>query len=301
MALWSFLVLAPVSFTMALPLTESEFIEIVNDVTVIQAQNKTTTPAKKNTWFKSPDLVRTGQESRVELSAKDQTVTRVGSNTTFTFAQDRREIEIEAGSVLFHSPKGAGGGAVKNRGTSAAVLGTTMLCAVLPDGSFKVLVLEGEVSVQLRSGMIIKLKAGQFMVVPAEGDGHGDVTAFNISEFCNQLQLLRGFSRELSSLTLIEAAAWWQLQDSGAIASNVDASASLKLAFFGLDLYAGGPNDTPLFNFQARGLGNPLDLPGMGPIKSSNSEMLPDSWFNPLFLLPGLITPPVATDVYLPD
>ena len=106
-----------------IPLTESTFTEIIQEAKVVAATTKAETPAETNMLFKAPDLVRTGQASRVELTAKDQTITRIGANTVFTFAQGGRDIQLHEGSVLFHSPKGAGGGAIRNRGTSAAVLG----------------------------------------------------------------------------------------------------------------------------------------------------------------------------------
>ena len=73
------------------------------------------------------------------MTAPDQTITRVGANTVFTFEAGERSIRLESGSILFHPPAGVGGGTVRYRGTAAAVLGTTMICAVLPDGSFKIL------------------------------------------------------------------------------------------------------------------------------------------------------------------
>ena len=65
----------------SLPLTESTFTEIIQDVNVVAAADKTVTPARTNELFKAPDLVRTGQLSRVELTAKDLTITRIGANT----------------------------------------------------------------------------------------------------------------------------------------------------------------------------------------------------------------------------
>lgn len=106
-----------------LPLTESTFTGIIQEANVAAPSNNAVTPAQTNALFRSPDLVRTGQMSRVELTAKDQTITRLGANTTFTFASTGRDIQLNQGSILFHSPAGAGGGTIKNRGSSAAVLG----------------------------------------------------------------------------------------------------------------------------------------------------------------------------------
>ena len=189
-----------------LPLTESTFTEIIQEAKVVVPTSKVETPAKTNELFKAPDLVRTGQESRVELTAKDLTITRIGANTVFSFATGGRDIRLHEGSVLFHSPAGAGGGAIKNRGTSAAVLGTTELGVVMLDGRFKIIDLEGTVRVTLRNGLTTKLSAGQVLIVAADGDSMGSVGNFNLGAFVERLELVTGFSNELSSLSLIKSA-----------------------------------------------------------------------------------------------
>src|SRR6185369_1383017 len=134
-----------VSALAATPLTESTFTEVIRAVNVVAAADKSVAPARTNEVFKVPDRVRTGTASRAEMTAPDQTITRVGADTVFTFAPDSRDILLQRGSVLFHPPAGAGGGAIKNHGTAAAVLGTTEIGAILSDGSFKILDLEGTV------------------------------------------------------------------------------------------------------------------------------------------------------------
>ncbi len=201
---------------------------------MIAAVNKAETTAEKNMLFKSPDLVRTGQASRVELTAKDSTITRIGANTVFTFAQGGRDIQLHEGSVLFHSPKGAGGGAIKNRGTSAAVLGTTEIATVLPDRSFKVMDLEGAVKVTLRNGRSIVLAPGQMVTVSPDGTGMGAVESFDLAAAAASLELIAGFANPLSSLPLIQEAAQAQRQQiSEGRLSNL---ASLESAGSGLEV-----------------------------------------------------------------
>jgi hypothetical protein len=134
-----FFVCAGVRTFAATSLTESTFTEIIREANVVAAADKSVRPAVTNGVFRVPDLVRTGPASRVEMTAPDQTITRIGANTVFTFEPGERNIRMEKGSILFHAPAGAGGGTIKYHGTVAAVLGTTMLCAVMPDGRFKVL------------------------------------------------------------------------------------------------------------------------------------------------------------------
>jgi hypothetical protein len=234
---------ASVSAFAATPLTESTFTEIIRDANVVTAADKSVAPAKKNELFKAPDLVRTGSASRVELTAPDQTITRVGANTIFTFAPGGRDIILERGSVLFHPPEGVGGGAIKNHGTAAAVLGTTEIGAILPDGSFKILDLEGKVKVTLKNGLSMELKAGQMVIVSPDGNEFSVLMNFNIGQLLPHLLLVVGFSDQLSSLPLIDAAIQEQNQEiaDGKLPDIV----SLQTAFFGLDIIFRGSDGLP--------------------------------------------------------
>jgi hypothetical protein len=216
------------------PLTESTFTEIIRSANVVNAADKSTTPARTNEVFKVPDLVRTGIASRIEMTAPDQTVTRVGANTVFTFAPGGRDILLERGSVLFHPPAGVGGGAVKFHGTAAAVLGTTEICTIEPDGSFKILDLEGKVKVTLKNNATVELKPGQMVIVPPDGDSFGPVLNFNLGRLLPHLLLVTGFSDPLSSLPLIQAAI--QLQDQEIAGGQLDNFAPLLVVEYGLDL-----------------------------------------------------------------
>src|SRR3954471_3718135 len=125
--------------TFAAPLTESTFTEIVKDVNVVAATTQTAQPATVKELVKAPDLVRTGPASRAELTAADQTITRVGANTVFSFEPAGRNLNLQQGSVLFHSPTGKGGGSIRSGGASAAVLGSTLIVAATDNGGFKVI------------------------------------------------------------------------------------------------------------------------------------------------------------------
>jgi hypothetical protein len=218
----------------ALPLTESTFTEIVRQANVVSAADKSTKVARTSEVFKAPDLVRTGTASRLEMTAPDQTITRVGANTVFTFAPGGRDILLERGSLLFHAPAGVGGGAIINHGTAAAVLGTTEIGAILPDGSFKILDLEGKVKVTLKNLLSIELKSGQMVIVSPDGNTFGPVLNFNLGRLLPHLLLVVGFSDPLSSLPLIQAAI--QVQDQEIAGGGLDHFVPLPFAEFGLDL-----------------------------------------------------------------
>jgi FecR protein len=237
-------VCAGVSAFAATPLTESTFTEIIHEANVVTAADKSVAPAKPNEVFKVPDLVRTGSASRVEMTAPDQTITRVGANTIFTFAPGGRDIILERGSVLFHAPAGVGGGAIKNHGTAAAVLGTTEIGAILSDGSFKILDLEGAVKVTLKNGLYMELKAGEMVIVSPDGNEFSPLMIFNLGQLLPHLLLVTGFSEPLSSLPLIDVAI--QEQNQAIADGKLDNLVSLQTAGLGLDFIFRVGNGFPI-------------------------------------------------------
>ena len=191
---------------LAAPLTESTFTEIVKEVNVVAAATKAAQPGAVNQVVKAPDLVRTGPASRAELTAPDQTITRVGANTVFSFEPVGRDINLEKGSVLFHSPAGKGGGSIRSGGAAAAVLGTTLIVSSTGTGGFKVILLEGKGTVTLPNGKSTTLKAGQLVfVLPGQTD-FGPVLDINLKKLVDGSQLVNGFSHPLPSLPLIQTA-----------------------------------------------------------------------------------------------
>jgi hypothetical protein len=196
---------------LAAPLTESTFTEIVNEVNTLSTAGDTTA-AKAGDILKAPQRVRTGPQSRAELTAPDQTITRVGANTVFSYADSGRTLNLEQGNVLFHAPKGLGGGTIKSGGAAAAVLGTTLTVSATKGGGFKVILLEGKGKVTLPNGKSVTLKAGQEVFVLPGGTEFSKVFTINLDKLVEGSLLVKGFSHELSSWPLILAAI--QNQDS---------------------------------------------------------------------------------------
>lgn len=188
----------------AAPLTESTFTEIVNDVNTVSTSGGAT-PSRLNDVLKAPERVRTGAQSRTELTAPDNTITRVGANTIFSFSDSGRTLNLEQGNLLFHAPKGLGGGTIKSGGASAAVLGTTLIVSATADGGFKVILLEGKGKVKLPGGPSATLHAGQLVFV-MPGGKLSRVLTINLGRLVNGSQLVNGFNHELSSMPLILAA-----------------------------------------------------------------------------------------------
>jgi hypothetical protein len=195
---FGFSLLAAVSMGAA-DLRESTLVQVVNEVKVAppQADEK---DAKANDTVRAPDKIRTGAKSRAELKAADNTLTRIGANTIFSFEQSGRVLNLEKGSVLFHSPAGRGGGTIKSAGASAAVLGTTLVVASTADGGFKCILLEGKGTITLPNGQSLKLTAGDMVYVPAGSQTFGPEVKVDLGKLVEGSQLVNGFAAPLPSL-----------------------------------------------------------------------------------------------------
>jgi hypothetical protein len=189
----------------AAPLAESAFTEIINQVSTLTPDGAAA-PAKLTEVLQAPERVRTGPQSRAELTAPDRTITRVGANTVFSYADQGRTLNLEQGSLLFHAPKGLGGGTIRSGGAAAAVLGTTLIVSATAEGGFKVILLEGRGRVTLPNGVSVRLTAGQLVFVLPGGTRFSHVLVINLGKLAGGSQLVNGFPDQLSSLPLILAA-----------------------------------------------------------------------------------------------
>lgn len=187
------------------PLAQGTFTEIIRNVNKLGPGGEAV-PANLNETLKAPERVRTGADSRAELTAPDNTITRIGANTVFAFDTSQRVLHLDRGSVLFHAPKGAGGGTIKSGGASAAVLGTTIIVSATPGGGFKLIVLEGTAKATLDNGNTAELKAGQLVFVLPGGEAFSETLTVNLGKLAANSQLVSGFSHPLPSITLIDAA-----------------------------------------------------------------------------------------------
>ena len=182
----------------------STITQVVRDVAVLTPAAKAKKSAKVNDVFTAPEIIKTGADSRAEMVAPDQTVTRVGANTLFSFEPQSREINLQKGSVLFNSPSGKGGGTIKTAAATASVLGTTLIVVTTQNGGFKALLLEGH-GVVKSNGKSRSLTAGQMVYVLPGGVLSG-VLNFHLAEQVGVARLVTGFKAPLPSQEKIEAA-----------------------------------------------------------------------------------------------
>ena len=237
---------------LALDLKQSKVTQVVNDVQIISAANQNQKAALVNDLLSMPDILRTGAASRAELVAQDQTVTRVGANTIFSFDPANRTLDLNQGSLLFHSPHGKGGGTIHTGSATASVLGTTLIVTTTPNGGFKVLALEGEVEVKFLNGLKQKLDPGHMTYILPGANQLAPVVIFRLDELVNNSLLVKGFIHPLDSLPLIQ----------NEIDQQLNKLRKGKLSDTGL--YAGdnaGPNDVEVLDINTVGR-VPFPAPG---------------------------------------
>lgn len=148
-------------------LTEAQLTRIVKDVKLLPLQAAPRSAAL-NDRISHGTGVRTGFESRAELTFKDLTITRLGENTIFSFNEGTRNLDLGGGAILVHVPKDSGGAKITTAAISAGISGTTVLLEVHKNQNSKAIVLEGVMRVGLADNPsdYVDLHAGEILVVP---------------------------------------------------------------------------------------------------------------------------------------
>src|SRR6266446_7876570 len=143
----------------AAQLKEARVTQVVNDVKLLPGQ-AAPRPAVVNDNLRSGTAVRTGADSRTELTFTDLTLARLGANTIFSFNEGTRTLDLGSGAVLFQVPKGAGGAKITTAAVTAAITGTTGIGEFHPATTSnalpfsKWLCLEGRFHLYLANGQI---------------------------------------------------------------------------------------------------------------------------------------------------
>jgi hypothetical protein len=93
-----------------------------------------------------------GSDSRAELAFTDQTLTRLGANTVFSFADGAREFDLGSGALLMCVPKEKGEVRINTAAATAVVTGGIAMSETHSKSWTKFIVIEGEACVKLKKG-----------------------------------------------------------------------------------------------------------------------------------------------------
>ena len=158
--------LALAQFTTAAQLKEACVTQVVKDVKLLRTQTAPR-PAVVSDEVRDGTAVRTGVDSRAELTFTDQTLARLGANTIFSFKEATRKVDLASGAMLLYVPKNVGGARIDTAAVTAAISGTTCLIKSHRNSYTKLIFLEGSgrVFLKRRPDQSVVLHAGEMLIV----------------------------------------------------------------------------------------------------------------------------------------
>src|SRR2546430_4483796 len=151
------------------PNPEGRVTTIFHDVHLLPAQADAR-PAVIDDKVDEGTALRTGGDSRSELTFADLTITRLGENTIFSFNRAGRSVRLDSGSILLYARKNSGAAGISTKAVSVGITGTTVIFESKPAGYDRLIVLEGNArfslndypdqSMEVHGGQLLNVKAG---------------------------------------------------------------------------------------------------------------------------------------------
>ena len=190
------------------PLTSGKVTKIINRVSVIDPA-KGGHPAIIRDVIKDDLGLQTGEKSRSELLFQDNTLTRIGAETFFSFKTGTRDMTLEKGSMLLQVPKGLGGAKIHTAAVTAAITGTTIMMEYIPNQYIKVLVLEGSLRLSRNGtfGDSVVLRPGKMVIMRPDAKKIPDPVDVDLAHIVKTSTLVNfPDSPPLPSTALIQAA-----------------------------------------------------------------------------------------------
>jgi hypothetical protein len=175
---------------------DAKVTQVIRDVKVLSG-NAAGHAAAVNEPVREGQAVRTGGESRAELTFTDQSITRLGANTVFSYGHNAKEFDLSNGAALMVVPKEAGSVRINTAAATAAVTGFTMLVESHPKGVSKFMVLEGQACVRTKAnaqGPCSNLHSGEMLVI-LPGQRQGATQNFDIKKTMNSSKLVKDFGK----------------------------------------------------------------------------------------------------------
>jgi len=149
-------------------LQQARVSQVIQDVRVLETHGAPRAAAVNDKVTQGMG-VRTGVESRAELTFTDLTITRLGANTVFSFKQGARELDLTSGAVLLQIPPEAPAVKVSTSAVTAAITGGTALFATGPPTKFMVLEGIGTFYPAGHPERTATINGGEMMTMMADG------------------------------------------------------------------------------------------------------------------------------------
>lgn len=179
---------------------DARVTQVIRDVKVLASKGASGRAASVNDSVQEGQAVRTGGDSRAELTFTDQTITRLGSNTLFSYGQGAKEMDLSSGAALVVVPKAAGTVRINTAAATASVTGFTVLVESHPNAVNKFMVLEGEACIKKigkhgSSEPCTTLHSGEMLMLQPGTRPIGSIQKFDIKKTVNSANLITKFGK----------------------------------------------------------------------------------------------------------
>lgn len=151
------------------PAPEGHVTSIFHDVQLLPAQADAR-PAEIDDKVDEGNAVRTGADSRSELTFSDLTIARLGANTIFSVSNAGRSVRLDSGAILLYARKNSGGAQITTKAVTVGITGTTVIFESRADRYDRLTVLEGDArfslnnfpdqSAEVHAGELLNARAG---------------------------------------------------------------------------------------------------------------------------------------------
>jgi hypothetical protein len=175
-------------FLVAAEKKEARVTQVIRDVRLL-ASHAGPRPASVNDSVREDTAVRTGGDSRAELTFTDQTLTRLGANTIFSFSEGARAFDLASGAILLCVPKSSGSIRINTPAISAAVTGGVAMVESHAKSWIKFIILEGNGRICLKKypGECQELHAGQIIIFRPDARKLPEVHDVDLKKLTNGL------------------------------------------------------------------------------------------------------------------
>lgn len=177
---------------------QARVTEAIHDVRLLVGQTAARSAAVNDTVYEGT-AVRTGTDSRAELTFTDQTLTRLGANTVFSFGAAARTYDLGSGAILMSAPKQSGTVKITTAVATCAVSGFTMISEYHGNTWNKVLMLNGDgyVSLKRNPGDKRHMHSTEILIFRPDATVLPQPQQFDICNVINDGRLVTGFARRL--------------------------------------------------------------------------------------------------------
>jgi hypothetical protein len=176
------------------PTPEGRVTQIYNDVQLLPAQAQARVAALNDKVGEDTGL-KTGENSRSELTFADLTITRLGANTVFSFNRAGRSVRLDSGAILLYVKKNSGGAEISTKAVSVGITGTTLIFDSSAANGDDLVVLEGSARMTLKSypEQSAFVQGGQMLRVPSGAAKMPTPINVRIEDFLKSYPLLADF------------------------------------------------------------------------------------------------------------